>query len=85
MSTTQPYGNRWRVSRQIGAAVIVALTLQGATALLWAGRAAERINQLEQRADAGQGVAERLASLEAHMVQTRQSLDRIENKLDNFE
>lgn len=72
----------WRLSRQIGLAVIATLFLQGATALLWAGRAAERISQLEQRAEAAQDVAERLARLEAHMIQTRQSLVRIERKLD---
>ncbi len=83
MNTAKTDAGRWHLSRQIGIAMVLTLVLQGATALLWAGRAAERIRQLEQRADAGQSIAERLASLEAHMVQTRQSLARIESRLDN--
>ena len=82
MSTLPSSSPTWRISRQITLAVILTLLLQGAAALIWAGSAAERISQLEQRSRANQDIAERLAALEAHMVQTRQSLDRIERKLD---
>ncbi|MBL4617073.1 MAG: hypothetical protein JKY46_05215 [Robiginitomaculum sp.] len=82
MSALQSPSQSWRISRQITLAVILTLLLQGATALIWAGSAAERISQLEQRSEARSDIAERLAALEAHMVQTRQSLDRIERKLD---
>ncbi|MCF6291998.1 MAG: hypothetical protein L3J04_01245 [Robiginitomaculum sp.] len=83
MSILQNAPSDWRISRQITLAVILSLVLQAAAALIWAGSAAERISQLEQRSEANQDIAERLAALEAHMVQTRQSLDRIERKLDS--
>ncbi|MBL4595449.1 MAG: hypothetical protein JKX99_02610 [Robiginitomaculum sp.] len=85
MSAIRQVNNQWRLSRQLGLAVIATVVLQGATALLWAGRAAERITQLEIRVASQQDVAERLARLETHMVQTRQSLTRIESQLDERE
>jgi hypothetical protein len=74
--------NRWRLDRQVSAAVLVAVALQAATALMWAGRAGARIDDLRQRLDAQAPVAERLARLEAQADATRASLARIESKLD---
>ncbi len=85
MSSATPATTSWHFNRQLGLAVIATLVLQGATVLLWAGRAAERIRQLEHRAESVSDVSERLARLETHMVQTRQSLGRIENQLDRQE
>ena len=73
---------RWRLDRQISAALLVAVALQAATALMWAGRASARIDDLRQRLDAQAPVAERLARLEAQADATRASLARIETKLD---
>ena len=74
--------NRWRLDRQISVAVLVAVALQAAAALMWAGRASARIDDLRQRLDAQAPVAERLARLEAQADATRASLARIESKLD---
>jgi HAMP domain-containing protein len=73
---------RWRLDRQISVAVLVAVALQAAAALMWAGRASARIDDLRQRLDAQAPVAERLARLEAQADATRASLARIETKLD---
>ena len=73
---------RWRLDRQISVAVLIAIALQAATALLWAGRASARIDDLRQRLDAQAPVAERLARLEAQAEASRASLARIETKLD---
>ena len=56
--------NRWRLDRQVSIGLLVAVALQAATALLWAGRASARIDDLRQRLDAQAPVAERLARLE---------------------
>jgi len=73
---------RWRLDRQISVALLVAIALQAATALMWAGRASARIDDLRQRLDAQAPVAERLARLETQAEATRASLARIESKLD---
>lgn len=78
MTTT----NRWRLDRQISAAVLVAVVLQAAAALMWAGRASARIDDLTRRLEAQAPVAERLARLEAQADATRAALVRIEAKLD---
>ncbi|MBI1685842.1 hypothetical protein [Caulobacter hibisci] len=78
MTTT----NRWRLDRQISAAVLVAVVLQAAAALMWAGRASARIDDLSRRLEAQAPVAERLARLEAQADATRAALVRIEAKLD---
>ena len=74
--------NRWRLDRQVSVGLLVAVALQAATALMWAGRASARIDDLRQRLDAQAPVAERLARLEAQADATRASLARIESKLD---
>ena len=63
---------------QIGAALCV----QTALALIWAGAAAERIAQLERRADATTEIVERTARLEEQVAAARASLARIETKID---
>ncbi len=73
---------RWRLDRQVSAAVLVAVALQAAAALLWAGKASARIDDMQRRLEAQAPVAERLARLEAQADATRQSLARIEARLE---
>ena len=73
---------RWRLDRQVSAAVLVALFVQAAAALLWAGKASARIDDMQRRLEAQAPVAERLARLEAQADATRQSLARIEARLE---
>lgn len=72
----------WTLQRQVTLGVLLALALQTSGALIWSGRVGERLDQLE-RADArGQPVAERLARLETEMQLVRDSLLRIERRMD---
>ncbi|PTT11914.1 hypothetical protein [Caulobacter sp. HMWF025] len=77
-----PPPERWRLDRQVSLALIVTLVLQAAAALLWAGRASARIDEMRTRLDAQAPVAERLARLEEQAAATRAALARIEAKLD---
>jgi len=63
-------------------AVSVALVVQTALALIWAGSAAERITQLERRTDERAQLIERTARLEEQVITMRATLERIEEKLD---
>lgn len=74
--------NRWRFDRQVSLGLVVTVFLQAATALMWAGRASARIDDLQRRIDAQAPVAERLARLEAQADASRQSLARIEARLE---
>jgi hypothetical protein len=65
-------------------AIIITVALQAAGALLWAGQAAARIDELQSRIEAQAPVAERLARLEEQAASTRAALDRIEAKLDRI-
>jgi Tfp pilus assembly protein PilE len=67
-----------RVTIALGAAVLI----QSALALVWAGAAAERLVQLERRADASAELLERAARLEEQTAAMRASLARIEARLD---
>ena len=67
---TQP--TRWRLDRQVSAAVLVTVFLQ----------AAARIDEMQRRLEAQAPVAERLARLEAQAEAARQSLIRIEARLE---
>ena len=68
--------------RRFGLALVVTVLLQTAGALIWAGRAAERLDAVEQRLALQQPLAERLARLEVHADDARASLDRIERRLE---
>jgi hypothetical protein len=70
------------LDRRLPAALVAAFLLQTAGALFWAGSAAERISVLEKTAANNQAAIERVAVLEEQVSTIKQSLDRIEAKLD---
>ena len=70
------------MERRLPAAVIVALIVQTAGALVWAGGAAARIASLEARVEQQSSVTERLARLEEQAAATRAVIERIEAKLE---
>ncbi len=82
----EPNRAPWRFERTLTFGVVIALAVQSAGALIWAGAAGERLDQIERRLDEQDAlsvpVAERLARLEEHAVHTRASLNRIEQRLD---
>ncbi len=71
------------VDRTITFGLILAVTIQTASALLWAGAAEARLSTLESQAVLDVPIAERLVRLEEQMIMARQSLSRIEHRLDN--
>lgn len=70
------------VDRTVTFGLVLAVLVQTAGALLWAGAAEARLSQLETQAAADLPVAERLARLEEQMIGARESLARIERRLD---
>lgn len=71
------------IERKLGAAVAVALVIQAASTLLWAGAAAERIDVLERQMADTRPVAERLARMEARLDAVQAQLNRIESKVES--
>ncbi len=82
MNTPAGFAPVRRIETHISLALILTVVLQSAAALLWAGAAAERINQLERRTGKLAAISERLARMEEQMAQARVSLQRIEKRLD---
>lgn len=70
-----------RVSVAVGAALVA----QTAAALLWAGAAAERLDEIDRRTRLGADLVERTARLEEQSLAIRAGLDRIEAKVDRLE
>tara|TARA_R110002096_G_scaffold76151_1_gene180254 strand:+ start:312 stop:560 length:249 start_codon:yes stop_codon:yes gene_type:complete len=73
---------QWRIERSVTLGVVVALALQTGGALIWAGAAGERLDRLEREMAPVAATSERLARLEEQMEQARESLARIERRLD---
>lgn len=63
-------------------ALLLALFLETAGALIWAGRAAARLDEVERAVATQPEVAERLARLEEQVAQARAALARIERRMD---
>lgn len=72
----------WTLQRQVTLGVLVALGLQTSGALIWSGRVGERLDQLETQTARQSPLAERLAGLEAEMRLVRESLNRIERRIE---
>ncbi len=62
--------------------LIAAIALETVAGLLWAGRAAQRLEALEEQARMARPVAERLARLEEQTRDIREALARIERKIE---
>ena len=77
----QPNG----LDRKLPAALVAAFLFQTAGALFWAGQAAERIAALERTSAADRGTIERVAVLEEDLRAMKDTLTRIETKLDSAE
>jgi hypothetical protein len=68
--------------KKLPAALVAAFLLQTAGALFWAGSAAERIAVLERTLASDHDAIARVAVLEEDMRAVKETLDRIEGKLD---
>jgi len=71
--------------KRFPAALVAAFLLQTAGALFWAGSAAERIADLERTVASDQAAIQKVAVIEEQVRAIKESLDRIENKLDQPE
>lgn len=72
----------FKLNRSISLGIFVTIAIQSLGALMWAGAAEARLQALETTALSSAPVAERLARLEEQMHMARQSLERIERRLD---
>jgi hypothetical protein len=72
-----------KIDARVTLALILALILETAGGLIWAGRAAARLEEVERAVATQPEVAERLARLEEQMTDARRSLGRIERRLDD--
>jgi Tfp pilus assembly protein PilO len=71
-----------RIQGKVTIALVLAVALQAAGVMFWAGAAAERISALEASAATARPVAERLARLEAEVAAVRAQLDRMEARME---
>lgn len=74
----------WHLDKRVPIALIAAMTIQTAGALVWAGAAMQRMNYVEREVAASALIGERTARLEEQIRYLRQSVDRIETKLDRL-
>jgi phage shock protein A len=75
--------DNFRADKRLPAALVAAFLLQTAGALFWAGSAAQRIADLERTRTTDQAAIGQVAVLEEQVKAIKESLDRIESKLDH--
>ena len=71
-----------KLDPRVTLALILALFLETAGGLIWAGRATARLEEVERAVETQPEVAERLARLEEQLADTRRTLTRIEERLE---
>jgi short subunit dehydrogenase-like uncharacterized protein len=71
-----------KLDLRVTAALLFAMFAQTGGALVWAGRASARLDEVEARLDVQRPVVERLARLETQMAQVQASLARIEDRME---
>ncbi len=74
--------NAFKLDRTVGIGIIVTLAIQSAGALMWGGAAEARLQNLEKTTMTSPPMAERMARIEEQMTMARQSLERIELRLN---
>ncbi len=72
-----------KLDRTVTLSVLLAVIVQTAGVLVWGGAAAARLETLERRSERSLPISERMARLEEQMLMARQSLTRIERRLDS--
>ncbi|MEO1303346.1 MAG: hypothetical protein AAFV37_00130 [Pseudomonadota bacterium] len=70
------------LQKRVSMAVLIAIAIETAAGLIWAGATLERIDTLEREAAESRPVAERLARVEAQLEAVNAQLDRIEMKIE---
>jgi hypothetical protein len=70
------------IEKKLTLAVILAVVVESAGVLIWAGAASERLKEVEVRVAAQAGMSDRLARVEVHLELAAVQLGRIEKKLE---
>jgi hypothetical protein len=70
------------MDKRITFALIFAVVVETAGALIWGGRAAARLDEVERRVAAEGAFSERLARIETELDDVRRTLDRIDRALE---
>lgn len=70
------------IERKVTLAVVLAMAMEAAGALVWAGEASQRLTEVEGRVTAQAGFDERMARMEVRLELASAQLSRIEKKLD---
>lgn len=73
----------WLLDRHIPIGLVLAIILQTALGLVWAGQLVQRIEFIEQRTEFIDRISERIARVEENTNFMRRSLERLEHKFDN--
>ncbi len=71
-----------KLDRTVGIGIIVTLAIQSGGAFMWGGSAEARLQNLEKTTTTNPLITERIVRMEEQMTMVRQSLERIERRLD---
>lgn len=74
----------WFLDKRVPMGLILAIVLQTALGLVWAGQFVQRLAVLEQRTEFMDGTNERIARLEENTRHMRTTLERLEYKIDHL-
>ena len=72
------------VDKKVSLALLLAIIVESAGGLLWAGATIERIDVLERQSEQTEPVRERLARVEAQLEAMQAQLARIEAKVERL-
>ncbi len=74
----------WFLDRHVPIGLVLAVVLQTALGLVWAGQLVQRVEFIEQRTEFIDTTSERIARLEETTNYMKRTLERMEHKLDDW-
>jgi hypothetical protein len=72
------------IEKKLTLAVVLAMLVESAGVLVWAGAASERLKEVELRVAAQSAMAERMARVEVRQEEAAAQLTRIEKRLEGI-
>lgn len=80
MSDVDPATSKWHIDKRIPVTMIIALAIQSAAVAFYGGQVSERIDNIEEKQVAASPNANRITTLETHLIYIAEDIKDIKEE-----